>query len=86
MSRSLGEINLETNLKDQLEENEATCETVEKKTWVSKMAHGVTLTAAESNNQSSIPGCHMMTGGTNFHKLSSDLCEPVSCVHRHSKM
>lgn len=35
MSRSLGETDLETNLKDQLEENEAAYETLEKKTWVS---------------------------------------------------
>lgn len=64
---SLGETDqrfLEINLKEQLQENQTTYETLEKKVWVSKMAHGVKVSVAKSDNQSSVSGYHMMAGGT----------------------
>lgn len=64
---SLGETGLEVlavNLKEWLQENEATYETLEKKSWMSKMAHGVKVIAAKSDNQSSISAYHVMAGGT----------------------
>lgn len=61
MSRSLGETALETNLKEQLNENGTTYDTLEKKSWGSKMAHGVKVIAAECDSQSSLPGAITLT-------------------------
>lgn len=60
VSRSLGETDLETNLKEQLHEN-GTYDTLEKKNLGSKMARGAKVIAAECDSQSSLPGAITLT-------------------------
>lgn len=61
VSRSLGETDLETNLKEQLHENGTTYDTLEKKNSGSKMARGAKVIAAECDSQSSLPGAISLT-------------------------